>query len=296
MLLRHLSDWGNKPIGQITTEGITKRYTQIRESIKKRSGRTKATTNPTGEADAHEAMRYLSAIFSHFETDYAGDLPVLPQGNVVKVLAKKRLRPPIKRRGRTPNLSERLAMIDVLWGEEAGKIYGSQRDWVLLLMLTGLRYHELLSLRWENIDWSLKVFTITEKNGEYLTLLLTKFIEHILEKRKKEQEVSGIQTLLVFPQSRDPMKVATMTKVIQKVCKAVGFEFNAHDVSRTTATVLAELGYDLSIIGRVLNHARAYITDKYINTNVEELRRALEKLDWQLVGMIHEIPEEREST
>ncbi|MEG3593049.1 MAG: hypothetical protein VX363_02345 [Pseudomonadota bacterium] len=49
---------------------------------------TKATTNPAGEADTQKAMRYLSAIFSHFETDYAGDLPVLPQGNVVKVLAK----------------------------------------------------------------------------------------------------------------------------------------------------------------------------------------------------------------
>ena len=292
VLLRHFSDWGNKPIGQITTQDITKRYIHIREGIKKRSRVGKVTANPTGEADAQKAMRYLSAIFSHFESDYAGNQLVLPQGNVVKVLAKKRIRPPIKRRERTLNLSERLALIDVLWGEEAGKIYGSQRDWVLLLMLTGLRYHEPLSLRWENIDWSLKVFTITEtKNGEHLTLPMTKFIEHILKNRKKEQEDRGIQSPLVFPQSRDPMKSATMTKVIQKVCKAVGFEFNAHDLRRTTATALAELGYDLTIIGRVLNHARANITDKYINTDVEELRRALEKLDWQLFGIIHEIPE-----
>ena len=178
VLLRHFSDWGNRPIGQITTQDVTKRYTHIREGIKKRSRVAKVTTNPTGEADAQKAMRYLSAIFSHFETDYAGELPVLPQGNVVKVLAKKRIRPPIKRRERTLNLSERLALIDVLWGEEAGKINGSQRDWVLLLMLTGLRYHEPLSLRWENIDWSLKVFTITEtKNGEHLTLPMTKLME-----------------------------------------------------------------------------------------------------------------------
>ncbi|MBE57957.1 MAG: hypothetical protein CMD66_00770 [Gammaproteobacteria bacterium] len=292
VLLRHFSDWGNRPIGRITTQDITKRYTQIREGIKKRSRVTKATTNPTGEADAQKAMRYLSAIFSHFETDYAGDLPVLPQGNVVKVLAKKRIRPPIKRRERTLNLSERLALIDILWGEEAGKIGGSQRDWVLLLMLTGLRYHEPLSMRWENIDWSLKVFTITDtKNGEHLTLPMTKFIEYILKNRKREQEDSEIQRPVVFPQRSDPMKSATMTKVIQKVSKVVGFEFNAHDLRRTTATALAELGYDLTIIERVLNHARANITDKYINTNVEKLRRALEKLDWQLFGMIHEIPQ-----
>ena len=118
---------------------------------------------------------------------------------------------------------------------------------------------------------------------------MIKFIEHILEKREKEQEDSGIQTPIVFPQSRDPIKSATMTKVIQKVCKAVGFEFNAHDLRWTTANTLAELGYDLSIIGRVLNRARASITDTYIDTNVEELRRALEKLDWQLFEMIHEI-------
>jgi hypothetical protein len=83
------------------------------------------TTNPTGEADAQKAMRYLSAIFGHFESDYAGDQLVLPHGNVVKVLTKKRIRPPIKRRERTLNLTERLALIDVLWGEEAGQIGAS---------------------------------------------------------------------------------------------------------------------------------------------------------------------------
>ena len=118
VLLRHFSDWGNRPIGQITTQDITKRYTHIREGIKKRSRVGKVTTNPTGEADAQKAMRYLSAIFSHFESDYAGNQLVLPQGNVVKVLARKRIRPPIKRRERTLNLSERLALIDVLWGDE----------------------------------------------------------------------------------------------------------------------------------------------------------------------------------
>ena len=88
------------------------------------------------------------------------------------------------------------------------------------------------------------------------------------------------------------MKSATTTKVIQKVSKAVGFEFNAHDLRRTTATSLAGLSYYLTIIGRVWNHARANIADKYINTNAEELRRSLEKLDSQLFGMIREIPEE----
>ena len=39
-----------------------------------------------------------------------------------------------------------------------------------------------------------------------------------------------------------------------------------------------------------------HLTDKYINTNFEELRRALEKLDWQLFGIIHEFLEESEST
>ena len=66
---------------------------------------------------------------------------------------------------------------------------------------------------------------------------MTKFIEHILKNRKKELEDSGIQSPLVFPQSRDPMKSATMSKVIQKVCKVIGFEFNAHDLSERLALI-----------------------------------------------------------
>jgi len=75
------------------------------------------------------------------------------------------------------------------------------------------------------------------------------------------------------------MKSATITKVIQKVSKSVGFEFNAHNKRRTKATSLAELDHYLTIIGRDLNHTRANITGKYINTNVEELNRTLENLD-----------------
>ena len=65
VLLRHFSDWGSKPIGQITTQDITKRYAHIREGIKKRSRVAIDTANPSAEPYAQKAIRYLSAKLSH---------------------------------------------------------------------------------------------------------------------------------------------------------------------------------------------------------------------------------------
>ena len=61
VLLKHLSDWGNRPFGRITTQDITKRCAQIREGIRKRSRVTKATTNPTGAM-----LRKLCAISQRY--------------------------------------------------------------------------------------------------------------------------------------------------------------------------------------------------------------------------------------
>jgi site-specific recombinase XerD len=36
----------------------------------------------------------------------------------------------------------------------------------------------------------------------------------------------------------------------------VEFDFSAHDLRRTIATVTSELGYDLNSIGMLLNHAK----------------------------------------
>ena len=90
----------------------------------------------------------------------------------------------------------------------------------------------------------------------------------------------------VFPQKANPKKPATMNRVCQRISRLSEIEFTAHDLRRTTATALNELGYSIEDIGRILNHRRTSITDEYIQTSTEQLRKALEELEYMLFDVM----------
>jgi integrase len=67
----------------------------------------------------------------------------------------------------------------------------------------------------------------------------------------------------------------TASRVFARVSNHVGFDFTAHDLRRTVATVASELNYDINSIGLVLNHARGTVTSRYIQGDPERLRKIL---------------------
>ena len=64
---------------------------------------------------------------------------------------------------------------------------------------------------------------------------------------------------------------------------------------RTVSTKLAELGFDNTTIGRVLNHARVSVTDKHYNQHayVEEIRQALTAWDRELHRILANEPKRK---
>ena len=68
-----------------------------------------------------------------------------------------------------------------------------------------------------------------------------------------------------------------MSKVAERIRDMSGVDFTVHDLRRTQATVLNQLGYQLSVIGRILNHARLNQTDEYVQTDIERIRDAFER-------------------
>jgi len=63
-----------------------------------------------------------------------------------------------------------------------------------------------------------------------------------------------------------------------RASKEVGFDFSAHDLRRTVATVASELGYDLNSIGMVLNHAKKGVTSGYVQQTHKRLKEILEDI------------------
>jgi len=302
-ITRNFSGWLNRPIASITAQDCVTRYRQIREEVAKRASQIRKVNEP-GEAEAQKAMRSLSALLSYFANDMLPDNSgrLLPYGNPVEGLKDKRIRHKLKGRTRALSFEERTDLLEFLthpsnFVDKYGRPIKETRqtalkvdhcDWIVILLCTGLRFNEPLGLQWSDVDFNDKVFTvINTKNNKPLTLPMTKRIRLLLARRKDTQKTNSVY---VFPQLGNPKKPATMNRVYQRISKLSGIDFTAHDLRRTTATALKELGYSIEDIGRILNHSKTSITDEYVQTSIEHLRTALEELEYLLFDVMWEQP------
>lgn len=274
---RSFDDWLSRPIREISRDDVVRRYKSIQEGIAKRK-KQPLKANPRGLADAQKAMRYLSAVMNSFANDtYKGER-VLPDGNPVLVLKDKKARKQLKPRTRFLSRDERRDIFDELshvsHPEYKGNLKDNQADFVLLLMVTGLRFDEARSLRWENI--SDKTYTVVDtKNGEEHTLPTTSVVQGIFERNSNDSD-------WVFPGREG--SVASMSSVIKKVVSATGVNFTAHDLRRTAATIAAEHGFSRDQIGRLLNHKSSNVTEGYIQRTADALMPILQSIEDEILA------------
>lgn len=141
-------------------------------------------------------------------------------------------------------------------------------DYLLLLLFTGLRKNEALSLAWRDVDLKDKTFTIREtKDGKPHTLPMSTFIVEIFKRRLALREND-----FVFPGgSSQTGHLVEPKRQVQAVEEATGISFCLHDLRRTFAS-LAEGVVSYSILKRLMNHSDKDVTQGYIVLGVEKLR------------------------
>lgn len=284
---RRFGDWLNKPLGSITKADVLRRFKDIKQDVvRKKKARDKfrdengikikTYENEIGLGEAQRAFRYLSAVFNMFtEDDIDGNL-MLPHGNPCSYLKRRRVRKVLKPRERYLNSLERSKLYSFFAIPEHPdypiKTNKDDPDLILLLIYTGLRLDEALSLKWTDVDFENKEFTaFNTKNGKDHTLPMTDATEDLFRNRFA---LHGTKKY-VFPSPVDKRQHMTASRVFARVSNHVGFDFTAHDLRRTVATVASELNYDINSIGLVLNHSRGTVTSRYIQGDPERLRKIL---------------------
>lgn len=273
---RNFGDWLDKPLRDITRDHVLSRFQEIkaRVSAKERGGST-AFTNPPGEGEAQRAFRYLGAVINSFANDVVGDRPLL-DGNPVAVLKDKKIRRLLKPRHRflTSRQIEDLRYLveHCTHPEWHGLTTPEDADFVMLLLMTGLRVDELRTLSWANVDFQEGTLrAVDTKNKNEHLLPLTGSIGYVLKRRKK-----GNRTPYIFPSPISPNEPASMSRTFDRVCADLGFIFTAHDLRRTFATVAAEMGVNMNFIGAALNHAKSGVTSKYVQLTPAMLTQTLQ--------------------
>ncbi|HCE5421670.1 TPA: integrase family protein [Legionella pneumophila] len=250
------TSWKNKPILSITKDRIAKHHEKL--------------GNEHGEAYANLAMRVLRALFNFASGQYEdaqGKSLIIE--NPVRRLSQTRAWYRVERRQTYIKPHELEDWYSALKNIENETL----RDYLLLILLTGLRREEAATLKWEHVDLAAKTFTVVKtKNNEPHTLPLSDFLYDLLVSRYRKKIND-----FVFPGTGAAGHIVEPRKQMAHVTKASGVHFTVHDLRRTFITIAESLDISAYALKRLMNHKMTNdVTAGYIITDVERLRKPMQ--------------------
>ena len=274
-LKKCVPDWMNLPIKEITKDMIEKRHKKLSSIVRKNGDYRPGEWS--GGAQANQVMRILRAVFNYAQVKYDEeglDLPANPVQRLTHIQAWNR----VPRRQTVIKPHELKPWHDSVM-ELPNEII---RDFLRILLFTGLRREEAAQLTWSNIDFkgqTLKV--IDTKNGDDHMLPLTPYMYDLLLKRwQSRKEGWQLSSPYVFPsQDSGSGYIAEPRKQMAMITRSTGLKFTCHDLRRTFATIAEGLDIQGYTLKRLMNHrSSSDVTGGYIIADAERLRKPMEQI------------------
>jgi integrase len=139
-----------------------------------------------------------------------------------------------------------------------------------LLILTGARLMEILTLRWEYIDFENEVLRLPDcKTGAKLIHLNEPAINLL---RALPQMVGNPH---VIAGKKDGASLVNLGKPWRRICAKAGLtDVRLHDLRHSFASVAVGSGMSLPMIGKLLGHTQPATTARYAHLAADPLRAA----------------------
>lgn len=151
------------------------------------------------------------------------------------------------------------------------------RDLFWMFLLTGARRANVLSMRWDELDFRLGVWRIPPdkfKNGDSHLVPLTAPALAILERRRQK-----VKSAWVFPGKKLGTHLKEPKRAWAKVLASAGVsDLRIHDLRRTVGSYMAIQGVSQYVIGKTLGHKDQRSTAVYARLNLDPVRKALDDL------------------
>jgi len=287
LIENHLSSWLKTPMDEITGEMVSKKHLDIVdkakrnkiEKIKKKEEDQEHAeieiAEKYGYAQANKVMRVLRLLFNYYS-----------------VIADKPVENPVKRLSNTRQWFKVERKKRIIKATDLGKWYDSVkeysnpivRDYLFLLLFTGLREREGMKLKWADVDMNAKTLTIRSeiaKNHQEHTLPMSPYLYKLFNQRLALKENEW-----VFPGYKEGQPIAKVRRAIEHVTKETGIEWSLHDLRRTFST-FAEQEVSYAVLKRLLNHSQASdVTAGYLVISTEQLRDPMNRVTNRILAAI----------
>lgn len=251
------ADWQNKTLLDISKDMVELRH---------------RTLGQRSHARANNAMRLLRALFNHAKSKYedAKGNPVVVL-NPVDRLSQSRAWYKVERR---QTLIKPHQLPD--WYQATFKLNAeTTRDYLHLILFTGLRRSEASRLKWDDVDLVGKTLTIKEtKNHQMHTLPLSDYLYDLLERRYEDRS-----SVYVFPSDSVQGYLKEPRTAVKRVSDLSGVTFTLHDLRRTFITIAEGLDIPAYALKQLLNHKDPNdVTAGYIVASVERLEKPMQSI------------------
>lgn len=274
ILTRCTGDWLDKPIAGISKEMVVARHRELTKI-------TKFGTSGKAQANGN-TMEKLGILFNFAAANYEINGLSIIQSNPVSRLSQIRSWHRIPRRQTVIPDHKLAAWYQAVLGLRRKVV----RDYLLLLLFSGLRRNEAATLRWSDVDFESKVLKVraeVAKNHREYLLPLGSFLLALLRNRKLHSGNSDF----VFPGQGGRHHLVDSGCAISKVIDRSGVKFTLHDLRRVFLTTAEKLNVPHYVLKKLVNHVSSSdVTAGYIVVDVERLRSYMELISAYFVDRL----------
>jgi len=275
LIENHLPDWLDTPLADIGKDMVAKRHLKLADKV--------------GKPQANNTMRTLRLLYNYAYALCDGDMPENPVNRLSHTKQWFRID-----RRRTMLREHEIKP----WFNAVLEIENPvTRNYLQYLLFTGLREREALFLKWDDVCFDERTFTIRKesaKNKRECTLPISEFVFRLLQQRSAMRENE-----FVFPGSGKTghlVEVHRQLKIIERKTATTnengeiikqGIKVCLHDLRRTFASI-AESETSYMAVKTLLNHAitSADVTQGYVQVPMSDLRKAVERISQRILRAI----------
>jgi integrase len=157
------------------------------------------------------------------------------------------------------------------------------RDYLLTLLLSGLRRNEALPLEKKMIDLEERTITLLDtKNNKPFLIPIPNYLHKVLKVRINAKDGSKY----IFPSRMKGRHITEPQSGINAVIKTSKVEFCSHDLRRLFVTTAEALDLSPFVIKRLVNHAiGSDTTSGYIVSDLDRLRGPIQKIEDRILSL-----------
>lgn len=269
-------NWFKKEIGSLPIKTLERSdLKQCRDKLQKKPKEVPIKGKPgqgkvTAEFISNSCVNRYLAYFSTFLTYCVDEYEIIKANPMIGAKLKLKENEPRKRW--LKELEERQSLLQACKNVDY-ELYLC----VLFALTTGARKSEILNLTWKNTDLENKaIYYLETKNGEDRTIPMP---EILYEELKFFNKVRHIKNDYLFTTQDGNQRFMLIDKLYPEVVKSWNYEkITFHGLRHTYISIASLLGFNTSIVKKIVGHKFDSVTGGYTHADCESLRTPMNEI------------------